>query len=58
MDVVIGQLFTGFNDQTAVFNRALTATEIAGLYNTAVPVPASLALLALGGAAALRRRAR
>ncbi|MGC4031366.1 MAG: PEP-CTERM sorting domain-containing protein [Tepidisphaeraceae bacterium] len=53
-----GQLYTGYSDQTAVFNRALTAEEIAGLYSTAVPEPASLALIALGGTAMLRRRSR
>jgi hypothetical protein len=46
--------FTGLMDDLRIYNRALSPEEIGQLY--AVPEPATLSLLALGGLALLRRR--
>jgi hypothetical protein len=51
--------WSGGVDELALYDTALTPVQIAAHYaaaNTAVPEPASLGLLALGGLAALRRR--
>jgi hypothetical protein len=48
--------FDGAIDDVRIYDRALSGTEVADLY--ALPEPATLALLALGGLAMLRRRRR
>lgn len=51
--------FDGLIDEVAVFDKALTATQISDLYSTAtIPEPATLALLGLGGAVMLSGRKR
>jgi len=48
-------LFVGALDEVAVYNTALSPAQITAHYD-AVPEPATLGLLALGGLAGLRRR--
>jgi hypothetical protein len=57
----LGRGFQGQLDEVEIWNRVLTADEIAFLYNqgagrTLLPEPATLTLLALGGLAGLLRR--
>jgi hypothetical protein len=49
--------FTGAMDDFAIFDTALTAEQVAAIYNstTAIPEPATIAMLALGLAAICRR---
>lgn len=51
------RVFVGEIDEVALFDRALSATEVADLYAAAlVPEPTGAAMLALGATALLRRR--
>ena len=57
----LSKLFNGLIDEVAVYGRELSAAEVLEHYNlmpkpTANPEPATLALLALGGMALLKRR--
>lgn len=47
-------VFDGVIDDVRIYDRALSGTEVAELY--AIPEPATLLLLALGGLAMIRRR--
>ncbi len=51
-----GGFFDGVLDDLSIYNRVLTADQVALHAQGAVPEPASLALLTLGAAALLRRR--
>jgi hypothetical protein len=55
-----GRWFEGNIDEVAIFNRALTASEVTSLYNAAiaVPEPGTFAMLLFGGIAlwAVRRK--
>jgi hypothetical protein len=46
--VSTGRYFDGGIDEVALYNRALSSSEIAGVYASAVPEPASLGLLGSG----------
>lgn len=46
----------GAIDDVGIWNRALTDSEILYIYNNPIPEPATLSLLAIGGAAMLRKR--
>jgi hypothetical protein len=50
--------FGGLLDEVAIFDYALSATEVRGLYSAVVPEPGSLALLLMGVGALLLRRKR
>ena len=50
--------FNGDMDEVAIFDYALSAANAAALYEAAIPEPATLSLLALGGVAALLRKRR
>ncbi len=52
--------FTGLIDEVAVWDTALSASQVSGLYSTLVPEPSSLALFVLAGFClpAVRRRRR
>jgi hypothetical protein len=50
--------FSGDMDEVAIFDYALTASDAADLYDAAIPEPATLGLLAIGGVAALLRKRR
>ena len=51
-----GNDLDGRIDELAVFDTALTGPQIQGLYDAAIPEPATLGLLGLGSLAFLRRR--
>lgn len=55
-----GNEFDGLIDEVAVYNRALTGTQINNNFNsiTSVPEPSSVTLLGLGGLALILRRRR
>lgn len=48
----------GTVDEVVVFDRALSSSEILGLYNAAIPEPGTLGLFAAAALAALTRRRR
>jgi len=50
--------FNGGLDEVALFSDAMTSTEVTSLYNKAVPEPATMSLLGIGGLLALVRRRR
>jgi len=52
------QFVNGGIDEVAFFSRALSASEVTSLYNAAVPEPATMTLLGVGGLLALVRRRR
>ena len=52
------QNYAGGIDEVAFFSSALSASEVTSLYNAAVPEPATMTLLGVGGLLALVRRRR
>jgi len=48
----------GGMDEVAFFSSALTQAEVTSLYNAAIPEPATMTLLGVGGLLALVRRRR
>jgi hypothetical protein len=49
--------YTGALADVAIYNYALSPAQITAHYNAAIPEPATIALLSLGGLALLKRRA-
>lgn len=57
-DIIGGNAFHGLIDEVALFNDALSASNVSQLYNSTVPEPGSLALLVLGVGLIATRRSR
>ena len=51
-----GRWFNGGIDEVAVYNTQLSSTDIQQIYNSAIPEPTTLGLLAIGGLGLLMRR--
>ncbi|MBI9016178.1 MAG: PEP-CTERM sorting domain-containing protein [Phycisphaerae bacterium] len=50
------QWFSGAFDDVRIYDNVLSASDVADLYATTVPEPATMLLLSIGGLAAIRRR--